>query len=187
MIRLVMSVLDSVVLRAVVSGLWLVLVSFQFLEGSDPLRDGDGTTTLTRIACGISASAGVAWLAVAVRIVATRGIGATTWRRSEHLFAVAAAIALIGAAALTLSPVYAVMGAALIVTSVIDLIDADRARELVAEHGLVEAAAEYERLAGSRRSATRKALDLLSVRDEVGTELADEVLCGIPMHEEPKP
>jgi len=181
MIRTMTSMLDNVALRAAIAGLWLVVVSFQLLEGGDPLRDPQGVTTLTRIACGLCATTGVAWLAIAVRVVATRGIAATRWRQSEHAFAVAAAMAFTGAATLTLSPVYGVMGVALTISSIIDLIDARRARELVAEHGLVDAAVEYERLAGSRRTATKRALSLLSVRDEVGDRLAEEVLCGIPL------
>ena len=43
------------------------------------------------------------------------------------------------------------------------------------------AAVEFEKEAGSRKEATRKALALLSVRDEVGNDLAYEVLCSIPL------
>lgn len=181
MIKAVMNLFDRIVLRAVTCGAWLILVSYQLLERSDPIMPPRGETTLSLVASWLSTATGAVWLVVAGLIVIRCGIGATTWTMAEHRIAVACAGTFLAASMMAMSPVYSIMALALGVTSLMDMIDAKRAREVVDEHGLEDGAVEFEKEAGSRKEATRKALALLSVRDEVGNDLAYEVLCSIPL------
>lgn len=181
MMKAIMTILDRVVLRAVTCGAWLMLVSYQLLERSDPVMSPRGETTLSLVASWTSAATGVVWLVVAALIVVRRGIGAKTWTMTEHRIALACSVTFLLASLMAQSPIYSIMSVALGITSLMDMIDARRARDLVDEHGLEDAAVEFEKEAGSRKEATRKALELLSVRDEVGNDLAYEVLCSIPM------
>lgn len=181
MIAFLMGILDRVVLRALTCGLWMILISYELAERSDPLLDARGENTLSLLASWLSVATGVAWLVMAILITARRGIGTRTWTRSEHVAGVGLSILFLGASLATLSPVFSVIAVCAVVCSSMDLIDVDHARDLVDNLGVVEAAAEFEDEAGSRRAATRKALALLTVRDEVGDQLAEEVLCGIPV------
>lgn len=181
MIASIMGILDRVVLRATGSGLWMILISYQIAERSDPVFDPRGVTTLSTLASWLSVATGAAWLTMAVLIALRRGVGTRTWTRSEHVVAIGCSVAFLGASLAVLSPVFFAMSVGQTILSIMDLIEADRARDLVDEFGIVDAAAEFEARAGSRRAATSKALSLLSVRDEIGDRLADEVLCGIPI------
>lgn len=187
LIRTVMSIAERVVLRATISGLSLAYVSFRFLERSDPMIPARGLTIASSAACAMTATAGLVWIGIAIRTIQTRGLHTLTWRMHEHVAAVVCSTALFIAAAITLSPTYGAMGASALIASILDIVNAFEARSLVSRFGLERAAIEYEALAGSRKAATKNALSLLSVQDEVGNELADEVLCGIPLPEISRP